>query len=702
MQENAKHPLESLFRPRSIALVGASERSLWSRMTYENLNRFAFPGDIHLVNRTGGTVYGQKAAARCVDIGKPVDLAILMVPETAILEAVDDLAKAGVQNAVILTSGFGEMGIDGVVRQEALASAAKSHGVRFLGPNCLGFVNYLDRVPVWTGQRRTQRSTGSVGFVSQSGAIAALMADYAFHQNLPLSFLISTGNEADVDVASVIDFLAEEPNTKVIGVFLEGVRDPQRFAQAAWKAFRAGKPVIILKVGKSEQSARVAQAHTGSLVGDDRVFDAACRRYGMVRVDAPETVVSTCAILSRVMLIEGGLALAALSGGMCEVAADCAAAEGLILPPLASETVESLRESFPAFGTPQNPLDLTGAAMLNPDLIEHALRCLAQDPGLGVIACVLDAPEIEDQSGFVAKAFAAIARGVEGSVKPALVLSNLSAQVTKLGRELINGLGITYVASGVDRGIASLARASAWSILSRELSHRGDPLEAVEPGSNTQRMTTEREALEHLAHHGVPVIPTEIVASPEQAVFAARAFAGPVSLKILSPQIPHKTEVGGVILNCAAAAAGDAYRKILDRITSRCPNATIEGVLVSPMRLGGVELFVGVARDLVWGPVIALGVGGVFVELIQDSALRLLPVTAEDVLGMLAELRGSSLLDGFRGAAPVNRRSVAEAVVRIGNAALALGPDLVALDVNPLFVKGESVEALDALAIWNS
>jgi acyl-CoA synthetase (NDP forming) len=432
------------------------------------------------------------------------------------------------------------------------------------------------------------------------------------------------------------------------------------------------------------------------------VFDAACRRLGIIRVSSPEDLIATADVLARLGRIQGGFALAAMSGGMCEIGADRAAAAGLPLPPLSPETITGLRAVMPAFGTPNNPLDFTGAAMLKPELVEFMLKALVADPALGAVACVFDAPETEDRTGFILRVFQAIKRGFADANKPTMVLSNISVAITKAGRELTQQVGVHFFGVGVDRGVAAIARARQWWIRRSQLTNYGEPaFDSARRDANSPQPSSERQVLDYLSGHGVPVIPAKIATSPEQATQLAMALNGALALKIVSAQILHKSEVGGVALNVTPDAAAEAYRTMLSEVRSARPDAAIDGVVVSPMRSGGVELFVGILRDPTWGAVIAVGLGGVFVEALKDTALRLLPVSVDEVLEMFDELHGRALLDGFRGAPAVDRRAAAKAIVQIGNAALDLGPTLVLLEVNPLLATNTGAEALDGLAVWN-
>ncbi len=373
----ARRDLTAMLRPRSIALIGATDRSRWSQNTFDNLINRKYAGDVHLVSRRGGTVHGRAAATSCVAVGAPIDLGLLMVPMQAIEEALADLAAADVHHAVILTSGFAETGDDGAATQARLAALAREHGVSLLGPNCLGFVNFIDNVPLWTGGFRAPSKPGCIAVVTQSGANGSFISSLAAQHEIGLSHMVSTGNEADLDCADFIDHLVDQPEVRAIALFAETVRHAPSFAVAARRAIAAGKPIVVLKIGLSEITARSAQAHTGSLVGDDRVFDGVCRQLGIVRVDSIEDMLFTADVISRTGVLEPrGLGVVSISGGACEIVADRAQVLGMKLPALSERAVDELRAALPSFGTPNNPLDITGGAVLQPDLFEQGLRIL--------------------------------------------------------------------------------------------------------------------------------------------------------------------------------------------------------------------------------------------------------------------------------------------------------------------------------------
>ena len=698
--EASGRDLSTMLRPRSIALVGATDRSLWSRNTFSNLTNRDYTGAIHLVSRRGGTVHGRAAATSCAAIGEAVDLGLLMVPVSAIDEAIEDLAASGARNAVILTSGFAETGEGGAAEQSKLSTAAARHGISILGPNCLGFVNFVDAVPLWTGAFRAPTRPGGIAIISQSGATAAFIASLAAQQEIGLSHMISTGNEVNLDGASFAEFLLDDPRVRAITMFVETIRDAANFARAAQKAREAGKPIVALKIGLSDVTARSAQAHTGALVGDDRVFTGVCRQFGIVRVESIEDLLTTADVIARTGVIgPKGLGLVSVSGGACEIAADRAQIEALPMPPLPSATERALVEVLPSFGTPHNPLDITGGAVLQPELFEKALDIMGREERFSALACLFDVPTDEaNVNEFAMNSLRHIGAGLNNVPIPALMISHTMKPVTPVALRIVDELKLPYVGAGMYHGLIALGHAWRWSEHQRRPAERWRPADAAQ--SPSERPQTERASLEHLARHGVPIVPATLVRDEAGAVAAARTLGGRVVLKIASADIQHKSDIGGVALDLQGDdAVAAAYR----RVVSVAPaGARVDGVLVSPMRERGLELFVGCTRDPVWGPVLAVGLGGIFVEVLQDVALRVLPVSAAGARRMLEELKGRKLLEGQRGIPAADLNAVAQAIARIGDAAVALGDDLDALDVNPLWVRGAEVEALDALAVWQN
>jgi acetate---CoA ligase (ADP-forming) len=670
---------------------------MWSRATFANLTTLKFDGEVHLVARRGGTVHGRTAATSCVALGTKIDLGLIMVPASAIEEAMADLGAAGARNAIILTSGFAETGYDGAAQQQKLAELAQRFNISLLGPNCLGFVNFLDDVPLWTGAIRTPNAPGPIAVISQSGATASFIASLALQQGIGLSHMISTGNEADLDSATFADHLLGDERVRAIAMFIESIRNPHAFAAAAQKARAAGKPIVALKIGLSEVTARSAQAHTGSLVGDDRVFDGICRQFGVVRVNSIEDLLFTADVIARTGVIgDKGLGLVSVSGGACEIAADRLQMEGVAMPPLPEATAAALVSVLPSFGTPHNPLDITGGAVLEPELFAKALDIMGHEPAFSALAVLFDVPGVEAlATEFQIASLRQISNGLKAQPLPALMISHTLKPVTDVTQRIVSDLELPYTGAGIAHGLSALGRAWWWSEQQRRTGPKWLP-PAVSSGPGVWP-ATERAVLEHLASFGVPVVPATLVTDATAAMATARAFGGPVVLKIASADIQHKSDIGGVALNVSGdEAVAAAFRRV---IAAAPAGTAVDGVLVSPMRERGLELFVGCTRDPQWGPVLAVGLGGIFVEVLQDVALRALPVTPDEVRRMLGELKGAKMLAGQRGVPAADLDAVAQVIARIGDAALALGSQLVELDVNPLWVRGSEVEALDGLAV---
>ncbi|MCS6946280.1 MAG: CoA-binding protein, partial [Steroidobacteraceae bacterium] len=377
MQYRGTHRLATLFNPRSIAIVGASERSTWTVVMRQSLRDYGFDGPVYAVNRDGKTVFGWPGYTCCAAIGAPVDAAYICVPQDAVAEALEDVGRAGIRAAVVLTSGFAESGPTGADQQRRLADRASALGIVLLGPNCLGFANIGHRTALTAIPARTRPIAGSVSLVCQSGATAAEIFEFAQQQSVGIHFFATTGNEALIGVADVLDYLVDDPSTRVVMMFAESVRRPDVFIAAVQRALAAGKPVIALKVGASALAARAAAAHTGALVGDQRIFAAMCEHHGVILVESLEDLVVTAALLAHTgPLPAGGLAVASISGGACTLASDIAARAGVPLPPFARDTVDRLRALLPSYASTLNPLDVTGAYVRDPALLERVLACI--------------------------------------------------------------------------------------------------------------------------------------------------------------------------------------------------------------------------------------------------------------------------------------------------------------------------------------
>ena len=698
--------LATLFRPRSVALVGASDKSTFSLIAYRNLVEFGFGDRAYLVNRRGATTHGQPAVSSCAQIGEPVDVAYLMVPQAATLEALHDAAAAGIRNACVLSSGYAEAGEAGRSAQAELVATASALGMVVLGPNHLGFANFADGVPVCSVPG-LPRESGPVALLSQSGASSSAMLDFASMVNVGLSYMVTLGNEAMITAGHVLDFLVDDPATRAVAIFMETVRQPEVFRRAARRAAEAGKAVVVLKAGSSALSARTAAAHTGALVGDDRVVGSVFADLGVIRVDSIEDMLITAgaaAALGR--LDRPGIGIVSISGGACDIVADRAEDLGAALPELAAPTRDALAGIMPAYGTVQNPLDVTGAAVIDPTIFTRAIEVMSADPSIGVVGVINAVPWIDSGRPYHGQMFVdAIGAGMRAASCPTAYINQVMQPVTGYTRASMAQGQVRYVIPGLRQAMVALRNLAWWSDVTRAqvTAAPAAPSAPVPVPAPVERrgQWSEPQARRLLSDAGVPVVPGRLATSADEAVKAAAEIGGSLAVKIVCAQIVHKSDLGAVRLGVPAdeAAVREAYRAVTAAAAAACPGAPTE-VLISPMRTGGTELLVGVLRDPMWGPVLAVAIGGIFVEVVQDSALAPLPVTPAQARRMLGTLRGRALLDGARGGAPADLAVLSAVIARIGDLAVALGEELESLEVNPLWVDGATVEALDAVVTW--
>jgi len=702
--------LTSLFRPRSVALVGASDKSTFSLLAYRNLVEFGLGDRTHLVNRRGATTHGRPTVTSCAHIGEPVDVAYLMVPQAAMLEALHDAAEAGIRNACVLSSGYAEAGEAGRAAQAELVAHAASLDMVLLGPNHLGFANFTDGVPVCSVPGLPQQA-GPVALLSQSGASSSAMLDFASMANVGLSYLVTLGNEAMITAGHVLDFLVDDPGTRAVAMFMETVRDPAVFRRAARRAAAAGKAVVVLKAGSSALSARTAAAHTGALVGDDRVISSVFADLGVIRVDSIEDMlISAGAAAALGRLDRPGIGIVSISGGACDIVADRAEDLGAALPELAAPTRDALAEIMPAYGTVQNPLDVTGAAVIDPTIFTRAIEVMSADPSIGVVGIINTLPWTDpgpQSRPYHGQVFVdAIGAGMQVASGPTAYINQVMLPVTDYTRASMEHGQVPYVLPGLRQAVVALRNVAWWSEVTRTppAVAAGALASVPVPAPGERRGHWPEDAARRLlSDAGVPVVPACLVSSADEAVKAAAGIGGPLAVKIVSADIVHKSDIGGVRLNVHPdeRAVREAYRAVTAAAAAVGSGAAAD-VLISPMRTGGTELLVGVVRDPAWGPMLAVAVGGIFVEVLQDSALVPLPVTTAQARHMLGTLRGRALLDGARGGAPADLSALSAVIARIGDLAAALGDDLESLEVNPLWVDGATIEALDAVVTWTS
>jgi acyl-CoA synthetase (NDP forming) len=697
--------LREFFAPRGVALVGASDTSGWARFIVAASAAAGFTGPLVPVHPVHDSAFGRPAARSLRDLAEPVDLAFILAPTHAVESVIDDAAAAGVRNAVVLASGYREVGHEGRALEERLVGRAAAAGIVVLGPNCLGFLNTRASAGPFALNVPLPLLSGPVGIALQSGALASVMLAFARSRAIGVSSLTSMGNEAMITTADMLEYLVEDAATRVICLFLEEISDPARFARAAARADQAGKPIVALKAGSSPAGQQAALAHTGSVAGDDAVVDAVLRQLNVIRVTGIEELLTTGALLGYDRW-PGGRRMGVLtaSGGACGIIADCASKEGIAIPPFSEQTAAVIAPLLPPFAAVRNPLDVTGYVLANQrtstlTAIDHALDAAVSDPGLDfVIFSGVTLPDIrppdEALAQLIEQRLAWLGERIASAAVPVIPMGATCVDVSAYGRELL-GRHNLHVLGGMNLGLQAIGHALRW------LEHRGRARESLPtPGAADDGMAepwSEAAARSLLTRAGVPVVPGELAQSAEEAVAAAQRLGQPVALKICSAQITHKSDIGGVALGLRTATeVAEAYGKVR-AAGDLVPAARIDGVLVTPMRTGGVELLAGVTVDPTFGPVLAVGLGGIWVEILQDTSLRVLPVDAGEVRRMLGELRGLPLLRGARGSRAADLDALAEVIARIGDTALSLNGALRALEVNPLWVNGDQVEALDVL-----
>ncbi len=720
--DSTPEQVRQLFNPRSVALIGATDKSRWSWSIFGNLQLHGFAGPVYLVNPRGVPVHGQPSYARVADLPGPVDLAFVMVPTSAVLGVLAEVADAGIPSAVLLTSGFAEVGEDGAELERQVVDLARRRGLTILGPNGNGYINAAAGITPYGLPIDKPLLRGPVGVVLQSGALASSVLTFAQSRNVGVSLLVSMGNESMVSMTDVMRYLIDDDATRVIALFIESVRRPAEFLALAREALAKGKPVVAVKVGRSQAGARVARAHTGSLVGDDAVVEAVFRQNGVIRVDSLEDLIITAGLLAETGPLPGRrFGFVTASGGASEIIADRAEDEGIEIPEFAPETVARLRTVVPDFAPVHNPVDVTGYILINRDLMRNALAAVQDDPGLDALVLVSDLPRsAPPDPAPVVEMFRQSSEVLRHTAKPVIVMGNTLTDITPFGRDVAGETGYPGVLGGIHHGMTALGHAVRWSQAYRAAKHSAAKNSAAKNsaakhGAAVQQAAapppelalpedpgaswSEHRAARFLAAHGIPVVPGALVTSPEQAADTAAATGFPVVVKLAADGIEHKSDIGGVKVGLTSA---EQVRAAYADVTAagRAAGAAVQGALVQPQRTSGTELLVGVVTDPAWGQVLAVGLGGVWVEILADTALIVLPAGRDQVLQALKSLRGARLLDGPRGTEKADLDAVADTITAVAELAQRLGRRLEALEINPLLVHGSQVEALDALITW--
>ncbi|NYZ13924.1 acetate--CoA ligase family protein [Azospirillum sp. RWY-5-1] len=691
--------IDAMLNPRSIAIVGASSdgRKLNGRSLRFLLEK-GYAGAIHPVNPKYDTVAGLPCHPDLEAIPGPVDLVIVAVPAREVATTLESAGRKGIPAAIVFSSGFGEMGEDGRRLEREVAETARRRGIRLCGPNTLGLINAFERVIATFSQYANgDTPAGPVGFVTQSGAFGTAIAALARRRGLGLGYFVNTGNEADVDVVEVMRAVVADPRIRVLAGYIEGLKDGPGFQRLAEEAMAAGKPVVLTKVGRTGAGARAAASHTGSLAGVDAVFDGAVRAGGMIRARNEEHMLDIVEAFTGLDALPAGrgLGLVTQSGGAGVLMADRAEELGLTVPVLAPETQAALAKVVPGFGATGNPVDVTAQFLADPDVLRESVVLVLEDPQvhMGIIWLQLMEAHVDVLVGLFEEIRARTS-------KPFLVcwVAATDEALTKCRERNIP------VFRGGEPAVDAAAAVIGYAESRRRLAADRPQRIALAPPPVTlperAGLVPTLEAARLLGDAGVPLTAARFARDPDEAVAAAQELGFPVAVKIESPDIAHKTEVGGVRLGLAdGAAVRDAVTAVMKSARAHRPDARIEGVVVQAMAQGDVELVIGLKHDPVFGPVVMAGFGGVLVEVLKDVAVRPAPVTRVEALGMLDELRGKALLAGVRGRPPVDREAVARLICAASAFAAGAGPRLTEVDLNPVLAGPAGVVAVDWLMV---
>jgi acyl-CoA synthetase (NDP forming) len=698
--------VQHIIQPRSIVIVGASaDPRSFGGFVQGNLERFGYSGALHLVSRSSEEINGRPCVRTVDALPEGIDLAVLAIPESGVLDAVKELAARRCKAAVLFASGYAEAGEEGQHKQAELARVAQEVGILLVGPNCMGFTNLAAAIPV-TFEPLTARAPETrpgVGVVAQSGFMAANLRDAYLGRGVPVTTVFSTGNEVSVCVEDVLAALIGDAQTRVITVYVEQIRRPQVFLQLAAQARAVGKPLVLLMPGRSARAREAAQSHTGALAGDHATATALLQREAVVVVDSLDELLDTTAVLLRYpQPPAGGTAFMTGSGAMKNIALDFADDLGLDLPELSPATVGQLTAMLPAYAVAENPLDYTTIGIRQPGLIGELLLKMLDDEQIGNIVLAIPVGPVMAQRDKAEHIVPAIGKATKPAV---LVLTGDSSPVEPFFMDAIAASGVPLFRSA-DRALRAMRRVAQYGeALQRAARTQTATAQAIPlPGAvPLNGIFAEYQGKAWLAQAGLAVPQGALATTADDAVAVARRIGFPVVLKAQASELPHKSDVGGVLVGLADEVALRAgWDKLFASVKHHRPDLVLDGALVEAMGPRGLELVVGAKRDADWGPVVLVGLGGIWIEALKDVRLIPADMAEEDIVVELTRLKAAVVLQGIRGAAAVDVPAIARVVAQVG-AQMRANPNITEIDINPLvaYPLGSAVPvlALDALVV---
>ncbi len=686
--------INAMFYPKSVAVVGASARagSVGNDLV-KNLVK-DYSGEIYPVNPKGGEIEGKKAYTSLTEIPGDVDLVVVSVPAKGVPGVVDQCKEKQVKGIVIITAGFKETGHEGLEREKELTKQVQEAGIPLIGPNCLGIMNAEKGVGLNASFASKISASGSLAFISQSGALCTSVLDYAEARKMGFSKFVSFGNKADVKEVDLLEYLADDPQTKAIALYLEDISDGKRFTEIASKIFwEKGKPILCLKSGRSAEGSKAVSSHTGSLAGNDKVYDALLTQSGVQRVDSIEDLFDRAAIYTTQPLPKGNrLAIITNAGGPGIMATDAAINAGLKLAQLTDETKAALKETMPEAASLRNPVDVLGDA--KHDRYEVAVKTVMADPNvdMGIVILTPQSMTDSDEIGKI------IPQAIAQCGKPVVCAFMGVADVAEGVNNLLNGDVPNY--SFPENAINALAAAYKLVLYGAQTGREMNPLAGCDKakadkiiadylGADNEKYLTQADCRALFECYGLPLLKSGVATSADEAAKIVEGIGAKVVMKVMSADVKHKFDAGGVILNVDGAdAARKAYEQIFVNVEKAVPGAKIDGILIEQMAEKGVEVILGCNRDAKFGPLMMFGLGGTLVELLKDVSFRLAPMWDASANNMIREIKSFKVLDGYRGAPKCDLAAVKDTLLRL-SAMVCDHPEIAECDINPLIVHAE-------------
>lgn len=695
--------IHKMLNPRSLAIVGATPRQQYGGRMLSAALKMKDRVNVYAVNPKYDEILGVKSYKSITDLPEAPDVVAVVVPYNHVLDTLKEAHAKGTRAGIVISAGFSERGTDsGADLQGELTRWTRESGLRISGPNCLGLANVRDNLWLTSSSRFIEGVAGGVGLVCQSGAtLFGPFLARATDSGMGLSYMVSTGNEADLEFADFARYLLDDKGTTVIAGFIEGFKNARKFAEVAKLAAERGKPIVMIKIGRSDLGRRAASSHTAALTGSDALYDAICKQYGVIRVPSYDDLLEVSHLMAQSRKPkQPGIAVVSHSGGICSLTADMCGAQGLDLPSLSDKALGVINGILKGFGWAANPADVTGRA--NSESFPAIMDAMINEPGVGAFAVASAGAEL--QVGQIIE--------LRKNTDKNIAYMWTGSRDNKVGLPLLKkaGIPVFYTPDSMARGLRHLLDYHAWHEKRMKIGFASAPAASAAQQETVTRLRglkraslSESESKQLIAAWSVPTSMEVCAQDAEAAVKAADKLGYPVVLKADSADIPHKTEAGVVRLNVRdAAGVRAAYAEIVANAKKHAPNAKLNGVLVQEMVQGGVEVIVGVNYDAQLGATLLFGTGGVMVEVYKDVAMRHCPINLAEAHDMINEVKGAKLLHGFRGKPACDVDALAQVLVNVSHLAAQLDGQLAELDINPVLVlpKGQGVKAVDALAVF--